>query len=105
VDVAPEVLRIVDENAHAIDGRLPEGPITLAKLHSDMTTTTVVEGALTGYAQYPGSDCLNGGVIRVPDGHRLMTHLASHHYILMTGHNLAAIEPVGTIFGLTPRAL
>lgn len=101
----PKVLAIVDENAHAIDGRLPEGPITLAKLHPDMTTMTVVEGELTGYAQYPGSDCLNGGVIRVPNGHRLMTHLASHHYLLMTGHNFAAIEPVGTVFGLTPRAL
>lgn len=101
----PKVLAIVDENAHAIDGRLPEGPITLAKLHPDMTTMTVVEGELTGYAQYPGSDCLNGGVIRVPNGHRLMTHLASHHYLLMTGHNLAAIEPVGTVFGLTPCAL
>ena len=39
------------------------------------------------------------------NGHRLMTHLASHHYVLMTGHNLAAIEPVGTIFGLTPQPL
>lgn len=101
----PKVLRIVDENAHAIDGRFPEGPITLAKLHSDMTTMTVVEGELTGYAQYPGSDCLNGGIIRVPNGHRLMTHLASHHYLLMTGHNLAAIEPVGTVFGLTPQVI
>ncbi len=70
-----------------------------------MTTMTVVEGELTGYAQYPGSDCLNGGVIRVPNGHRLMTHLASHHYLLMTGHHMAGIEPVGTVFGITPRAL
>lgn len=101
----PKVLGIVDENAHAIDARLPEGPITLAKLHPDMNTLTVVEGELTGYAQYPGSDCLNGGVIRVPDGHRLMTHLASHHYLLLTGHHLAAIELVGTVFGITPQAL
>ena len=101
----PKVLGIVDEHASAIDARLPEGPITLAKLHPDMTTMTVVEGELTGYAQYPGSDCLNGGVIRVPNGHRLMTHLASHHYLLLTGHHLAAIEPVGTVFGLTPRAI
>ena len=39
-----KVLAIVDENASAIDARLPEGPVTLAKLHSDMTTLTVVEG-------------------------------------------------------------
>ena len=99
------MLAIVDQNAHAIDGRLPEGPITLAKLHPNMTTMTVIEGELTGYAQYPGSDCLNGGVICVPNGHRLMTHLASHHYLLMTGHHHAALEPVGTVFGLQPQAL
>ena len=28
----PKVLAIVDENAHAVDARLPEGPVTLAKL-------------------------------------------------------------------------
>ena len=32
----------------------------------------MAEGQLTGYAQFPGSDCLNGGVIRVRDGHKLM---------------------------------
>ncbi len=100
-----KVLAIVDEHASAIDARLPIGPITLAKLHPDMTTMTVVEGELTGYVGYPGSDCLNGGVIRVPNGHRLMTQLASHHYLLLTGHHLAAIEPVGTVFGLTPKSV
>jgi L-fucose isomerase-like protein len=100
-----KVLAIVDENASAIDARLPEGPLTLAKLHPDMTTMTVVEGELTGYAGYPDSDCLNGAVIRVPNGHRLMTELASHHYLLVTGHHLAAIEPMGTVFGLAPKAV
>ena len=95
-----KVLAIVDEQASAIDARLPVGPVTLAKLHPDMTTMTVVEGELTGYAQYPGSDCLNGGVIRVPDGHRLMTHLASHHYLLLVGHHAAALDTVRTVFGL-----
>jgi hypothetical protein len=101
----PKVLGIVDENAHAIDARLPEGPITLAKLHPDMSGMTVVEGELTGYAQYPGSDCLNGGVIRVANGHRLMTNLASHHYLLMAGHHLAAIEPIGIVFGFAPQVI
>lgn len=100
-----KVLAIVDEHASAIDARLPTGPVTLAKLHPDMTTLTLVEGELTGYAQYPGSDCLNGGIIRVPDGHRLMTHLASHHYLLMTGHHAAALDHVSSVFGLTPQVL
>ena len=100
-----KVLAIVDENASAIDARLPEGPVTLAKLHPDMTTLTVVEGELTGYWGDPASDCVNGGIIRVPNGHRLMTHLASHHYLLLTGHHAAGIDMLAGVFGLVPKAL
>jgi hypothetical protein len=95
-----KVLAIVDENASAIDARLPVGGITLAKLHPTFRTLTVAEGALTGYAQYPDSDCRNGGVIRVQDGRRLMDALCSHHYLLMTGHHLPDIRLVGKVFGL-----
>ena len=100
-----KVRGIVPETASAIDARLPIGPVTLAKLHPDMKTVTVMEGELTGYAQYPGSDCLNGGIIRVPDGHRMMTHLASHHYLLLTGYHLAAMDTVAAVFGLKIQAL
>ncbi len=100
-----KVLGIVDENASAIDARLPEGPVTLAKLHPDMKTLTVVEGELTGYWGDPASDCVNGGIIRVPNGHRLMTHLASHHYLLLTGHHAAGIDMFAPVFGLEPHAI
>jgi len=96
----PKVLAIVDDNATAIDARLAAGKITLAKLHPTLREMTVAEGTLTGYVQFPGSDCRNGGVIRVRDGRRLMRELASHHYILSTGHNLADIQLVAQIFGL-----
>jgi len=96
----PKVLAIVDDNATAIDARLPEGPVTLAKLHPTMGAMSVAEGELTGYAQYPGSDCRNGGVIRVRDGHKLIDALYSHHYLLMTGHHLADIGLLGKVFGL-----
>lgn len=96
----PKVLAIVDDNASAIDGRLPEGDITLAKLHPTMEKWTIAEGSLTGYAQYPGSDCLNGGVIRISDGQKLLDTVSSHHYILMTGHNLADIRMLSKIFDL-----
>jgi hypothetical protein len=43
-------------------------------------------GAADGYAQFPGSDCLNGGVIKVRDGHKLMSP-GSHHYLLLVGHH------------------
>lgn len=96
----PKVLRIVDDNATALDARLPTGPVTLAKLSPSFDKLIVGEGELEGYAQYPGSDCLNGGVIRVRDGHSLMTKLPSHHALLMTGHHQAGLEHIGSVFGL-----
>lgn len=96
----PKVLAIVDDNATAIDARLPTGPVTLAKLDPTFNRITVAEGSLTGYAQYPNSDCLNGGVIKVADGHKLMETLSSHHYLLLTGHNLTDIKLLAKIFDL-----
>ena len=96
----PKVLAIVDQNATAIDARLPEGNVTLAKLSPTMNKLSIIEGDLTGYVQYPGSDCLNGGIIKVADGHKLVTNITSHHYLLISGHNLAGIEALGHIFDL-----
>lgn len=95
-----KVLGIVDEHATAIDADLPEGPITLTKLHPNMAKLTVIEGELKGYAQYPGSDCLNGGVIKVPDGHHMMKTLSSHHYLLSLGHRRRETELICQVFGL-----
>ena len=101
----PKVLAIVDENATAIDARLPTGPVTLAKLSPGLRAITVIEGELEGYAQYPGSDCRNGGVIRVPDGRRLMKSLSSHHYLILTGRQRAAIDFAAQVFGLEVEVL
>jgi len=101
----PKVLAIVDDNATAIDARLPEGPMTLAKLHPTLERMTVAEGELTGYVQYPNSDCLNGGVLRVHDGKKLVNTISSHHYLLMTGHNQADIEMVAKVFDLAVDAI
>lgn len=95
-----KVLAIVDENAHAIDARLPVGEITLVKLDPSFKRISIVEGAITGYAQFPGSDCVNGAVIKVGNGHRLMDQLASHHYIVSVGRNLVQLQNVAKIFGL-----
>ena len=100
-----KVLAIVDDNATAIDARLPVGPITLAKLHPTLEGLSAVEGELTGYAQFPGSDCRNGGVIRVPDGRRLMDRLVSHHYLLLTGHHLRDIQLVAQVLDLDVEIL
>jgi hypothetical protein len=101
----PKVLAIVDDNATAIDARLPTGPITLAKLHPSFNKITVAEGGLVNYVQYPNSDCLNGGVIKVSDGRKLMNTLSSHHYLLMTDHNLADIELLAKIFNLAVEVI
>jgi hypothetical protein len=95
-----KVLGIVDENATAIDARMPPGDVTLAKLGPTLKEMTLAEGCLTGYAQYPQSDCRNGGVVRVRDGRKFMNSLCSHHYLLMTGHQRAEIELLGKVFDL-----
>jgi hypothetical protein len=94
------VLAMVNPNATAIDARLPLGPMTLAKLQPTFDKITVAEGDLAEYAGYPGSDCVNGAVLKVADGHKLMRALPSHHSLLMTGHNLPDILNLARIFDL-----
>ena len=95
-----KVLAIVDDNATALDARLPEGPITLVKLKPPFDKWSVIEGELPKYAQYPGSHCLNGAVIRVSNGPKMVDEVISHHYIVTTGHNLNALEMVSKVFDL-----
>lgn len=103
--VKPRVLEITDPNAIALDARMPEGPMTLAKLHPTMERMTVVEGQLEKYVQYENSDCLNGAVLRVPDGRKLVNSISSHHYLLMTGHNAEDITLTGKVFGFDIESL
>ncbi|HEQ71533.1 MAG TPA: hypothetical protein ENN69_03510 [Spirochaetia bacterium] len=99
-ELAPKVLAIVNDNAHAIDARLPEGDVTLVKLDPRCEKLLVIEGSLEGYAGFPGSDCRNGAVIRVPDGHALMRRAGSHHQILCRGHLARDLEYLCGIFEL-----
>jgi hypothetical protein len=97
----PKVLSIVDENATAIDARLPIGPVTLVKLSPTLERISVIRGELVDYVQYPDSHCLNGGVIRVADGRTLIRNLESHHYILVTGDISEEIDWISPIFSFT----
>lgn len=97
-EVRPKVLAIVDDNAHALNARMAEGPMTLAKFNAGYESLSVIEGELTGYAQYDDSDCLNGAVLKVPDGHKLVREISSHHYLLMSGHEAPDIELLARIF-------
>jgi hypothetical protein len=96
----PKVLAIVDENAHAMDARMAEGPMTLAKLHPELTSMQAIEGELEGYVQYPGSDCRNGALLKVKNGHALMKAFYSHHYCLMTGKHAVDIENVARVMNV-----
>jgi len=101
----PKVLAIVDQNATAIDARMPLGPTTMAKLAPTLNKMIVIDGVLEQYAQYADSDCRNGGVIRVSDGHRLMAQACSHHQCLLSGKWATEIEFMGRIFGLETERL
>jgi hypothetical protein len=104
-ELKPKVLAIVDENAHAMDAQMQEGDITLVKLVPPFDVLSVVEARLESYAQFENSDCLNGAVIRVPDGARMLKEIASHHYILTGGRNLHDLEGVAQVFGMSCRVL
>jgi len=95
-----KVLTIVHDDATAIDARLPEGPVTLVKLIPPFNRWSVIEGNLVKYAQFENSHCLNGAVIEVENGPKMIDELASHHYIVTTGHHLNALEMISKVFGL-----
>lgn len=91
---------LVGENSVAVDAELETGDITFCKLHGTMDGLFAEKAVLEEYVQYPGSDCRNGGLIRVPDGYRLMERIQSHHVIVTTGKRLNQLRMVCEIFGL-----
>ncbi|MGC9342694.1 MAG: hypothetical protein ACP5E3_08345 [Bacteroidales bacterium] len=92
------VLAMVDENATVIDATMPTGPITLVKFHPYLNKISLSEADLLDYIQYEDSDCLNGGIIKVKDGHNFVDKVISHHYIVMRGHQKAALKMIAEIF-------
>lgn len=100
-----KVLAIVDDNAHALDARMAAGPSTMAKIGPNLKDMQVIEGEIKGYVQYADSDCLNGAVMKVKNGHKLVNNIFSHHLLLMTGHQGKDIELISKVFGLTIEEL
>ncbi len=103
-----KVLAIVDDNANAIDGRLPEGDITLVKLMPPFDRWSVVEGDSAQICTVRElSHCLNGAVIRVPNGKKPggrpgLTSLHHHHRAQpeRTGNGLESVR-YGVCHGLS----
>ncbi len=92
------VLAMVNKNAHVLDATMPTGPITLVKFQPYLQKISLSEAELTGYIQYENSDCLNGGIIKVKDGQNFIDKVVSHHYIVMAGHQKAAMQLIARIF-------
>lgn len=97
----PSVLAwLFGEHSTAIDAEVGTGDITLCKLHSTFDSLMVEKAVLEEYVQYPGSDCRNGGLIRVADGYRLMEKIYSHHVIVLKGKRSNQMRAVCSIFGV-----
>jgi hypothetical protein len=97
----PKVLGIVDEDATAIDARYPLGDLTIAQFHPSFSRMMLTEADLKQYVQYPGSDCRNGAMVKVNDGHRLMEALYSHHGCIIPGHNRVELSLMAKILGMS----
>ena len=93
---------LVGPNSTAIDAEVGTGDITLCKLHSTFETLMIEKAVLEEYVQYPGSDCRNGGLIRLPDGYGFMEKNYSHHVIVTTGKRSSQMKAVARIFHLQP---
>jgi len=105
--VKPKVLGIVDENAIMVDCRFAKGPITLAKLSSNMKKITLIECEIANYVQYPGTDCVNGALLRYKNnnGHEIMDSLSSHHALLIQGDHIPTLLQAARIFGFEVQKL
>jgi hypothetical protein len=90
----------VDENAHAIDARIPVGDLTIVKIASTMDVLVTTPAVLENYEQYANSDCLNGAILRVEDGYRYVEGLPSHHAVLARGDLTRRLEVVTGVIGL-----
>lgn len=101
----PKVLAIVNDNAHAMDARMATGPMTLAKLHPELTSIQAIAGDLESYVQYPGTDCRNGALLKVKDGPAIMKSFYSHHYCLLTGKHVVDIENVARVMEMGTEVL
>lgn len=101
-ELNPSVLAwLFGESSTAIDAEVGTGDITMCKMHEDFKGLQVEKAVLEAYVQYPGSDCRNGGLIRVADGYRLMEQIISHHVIVLTGKKSNQMKAVCSILGLT----
>ena len=95
----PKVLGIVNDDAIAVDCRMPEGQVTLTKIFPNFRRLSIIDATIESYVQYPGSDCRNGALIRYRDGHKVMDALCSHHSLIISGDVRPQLRQVARVFG------
>jgi hypothetical protein len=95
----PKALAIVNDDAIMVDAQLPKGPVTLAKIYPGFKKLSIIKAEIEDYVQYPGSDCLNGALIRYRDGHKVMDALCSHHSLIVSGDVAPQLRQLSRIFG------
>ena len=97
--MVPKVLAIVDEKAYMIDCELPTGDMVLAKINPSFDRITVIPGQLEKYVQFPRTDARNASLLHYSKGEKVMEELPSHHQMIITGRQQAAITQIARVFG------
>lgn len=97
--MVPKVLAIVDEKAYMIDCELPTGDMVLAKINPSFDRITVIPGQIEKYVQFPGTDARNASLLHYSKGEKVMEELPSHHQMIITGRQQAAISQIARVFG------
>ena len=99
--VVPKKLAIVDENSHMFNARMKTGDVTVTKMNMAMDKIMSIKGNLRGYVQYDeNSDVRNGGILRVPDGRKLMENVYSHHVLVMEGDHTTTLRLLAKLMDL-----
>lgn len=91
---------LVGKNSVVIDAEIKKGDIVLCKLHSNFESMLLEKSVLEDFVQYPGSDCHNGGLIRLSDGYNFIEKNYSHHVVVLSGARATQLRIVAHIFGI-----
>ena len=89
--------------ANLVERALSTVPKTVDLYDRNGDLVMPLDGSRSYYG--PGSDCLNGAILKVRNGPAMLDALASHHYILFTGHVCNNLRLIAPIFDFAVKAL
>ena len=99
--LCPKVLEIVSDDALMVDCEMLPGPVTMAKLATNMKKMIIIQAEIKSYEKYPGSDCRNGALIHFTNnnGHEIMETLSSHHALIIQGECTHELVQLAKVYG------